>query len=197
VPGDDVGTRYLGHAIGNVSAYVAMTEAIGGLPFERVTEAFLAQLKKRRIPEALRERNRSALLASREAIQTGTFDAARPGDHGSTRFEGYGALPVGAQTALRTSRANLTSSFARSGFRLVFADPDTRCTGCSHCIVNCPEGIIRFVPDAERGLLVTGAEVSSFCKLCGECVAICPEKLFSEGTYEEAWEGPGPVEVRS
>ena len=187
VPGDDIGTRFLGHAIGNVSAYVAMTEAIGVLPFDRVVETFLAQLRKRRIPEALCARNRSALEATREAIQVGTFDCARPGDHGSTHFAGYGELPVGAQTALRTSRANHTASYARSGFRLLFADPDTRCTGCSHCIVNCPEGIIRFEPDAERGVLVKGAEVSSFCKLCGECVAVCPEKLFSEGSYEESW----------
>jgi pyruvate ferredoxin oxidoreductase gamma subunit len=197
VPGDDIGTRFLGHAIGNVSAYVAMTEAVGGLPFDRVVEMFMEQLRKRRIPESLREKNRSALEASREAIRLGSFDAARPGDHGSTRFEGYGELPVGAQTALRTSRANPTASFARTGFRLLFADPDTRCTGCSHCIVNCPEGIIRFEPDAERGVLVKGADVSSFCKLCGECVAVCPEKLFSEGAYEEVWGEAGPAEVKA
>src|SRR5512146_3139127 len=69
VPGDDIGTRFLGHASGNVSAYVAMTEAIGGLPFDQVVDTFLEQLRKRRIPDALRERNRSALLATREAVQ--------------------------------------------------------------------------------------------------------------------------------
>lgn len=197
VPGDDLGTRHLGHAIGNVSAYVAMTEAIGGLPFERVVDAFLDQLRKRRIPEALREKNRAVLEESREAIHRGVFDFARPGDHGTTRFAGYGELPVGAQTALRTSRENHTSSYARSGFRLEFHDPDLRCTGCAHCIANCPEGIIRFVPDPERGVLVTGADVNAFCKLCGECVAICPEKLFSEGRYEESWGESGNVEVGS
>lgn len=197
VPGDDIGTRHLGHAIGNVSAYVAMTEAIGGFEFEQVMEAFLTQLRKRRIPEMLCEKNRVALHATREAIRMETFDCARPGDHGSTRFLGYGDLPLGAQTALRTSKANLTSSFARSGFRLLFADPDTRCTGCSHCIANCPEGIIRFEPDAEHGVLVQGADVSAFCKLCGECVAVCPEKLFSEGSYEEVWDEAGPAEVIS
>ena len=195
VPGDDIGTRYLGHAIGNVSAYVAMTEAIGGLPFERVTDKFIDQLRKRRIPELLLAKNRSALEATQDEIRSGTFDFSKPGDHGSTHFAGYGELPVGAQTALRTSQANHTASFARSGFRLLFADPETRCTGCSHCIVNCPEGIIRFVPDPERGVLVKGADVSSFCKLCGECVAVCPEKLFSEGSYEESWGEAGPVEV--
>jgi Pyruvate/2-oxoacid:ferredoxin oxidoreductase delta subunit len=195
VPGDDIGTKHLKHAIGNVSAYVAMTEAIGGLPMEEVVGIFLAQLKKRRIPEALIERNRDAMNATKVSIQSGIFDEARPGDHASTRFEGYGDLPIGAQTRLRLAQNNKTSSYARSGFRLEFADPADACTGCSHCITNCPEGIIRWEPDAERGLRVTGAEVSTFCKLCGECIEICPEKLFTEGKYEEAWDDTHAEEV--
>ena len=187
VPGDDIGKQYLKAAIGNVSAYVAMTEAIGGVPMEDVVGTFLGQLRKRRIPDVLVERNREAMMATQAAIQVGEFDMARPGDHASTRFAGYGELPIGAQTRLRLSQTNLTSSFARSGFRLVFEDPNKACTGCSHCITNCPEGIIRFEPDAERGVLVTGADVSSFCKLCGECIAVCPEHLFTEGKFEESW----------
>ncbi|MBK7367424.1 MAG: 2-oxoacid:acceptor oxidoreductase family protein [Candidatus Eisenbacteria bacterium] len=188
VPGDDIGTRYLKHPIGNVSAYVAMTEAIGGLEFETVVGTFLGQLKKRRIPEVLLERNREALHATKESIQVGVFDEARPGDHATTVFTGYGELPIGAQTRLRLSQTNHTAAFARSGFRLLFNDPNKSCTGCSHCITNCPEGIIRFQPDEERGVLVTGADVSAFCKLCGECIAVCPEKLFTEGKYEEVWD---------
>ncbi len=187
VPGDDIGTKYLKHAIGNVSAYVAMVEAIGGLPMDDVVNVFLGQLKKRRIPEVLIERNREAMLATKASIRIGTFDEARPGDHASTRFEGYGVLPIGAQTRLRLAQTNRTSSYARSGFRLEFADPNSACTGCSHCITNCPEGIIRWEPNAETGLKVHGADVSTFCKLCGECIEICPEKLFSEGKYEEVW----------
>lgn len=187
VPGDAIGERFLQHAIGNVSAYVAMTEAIGGLDPGEVVESFLAQLRKRRIPDVLVERNRQALHATRDAIATGTFDEARPGDHASTRFDGYGELPVGAQTRLRLSQSNRTATFARSGFRLLFEDADGRCTGCSHCITNCPEGIIRFEPDEARGVRVTGADVSAFCKLCGECIAVCPEHLFREGAYEEHW----------
>ncbi len=187
VPGDDIGTKHLKHAIGNVSAYVAMTEAIGGLSMDDVVGQFLAQLKKRRIPELLLERNREALYATKEAIRIGEFDEARPGDHSTTRFEGYGELPIGAQTRLRLSQNNKTASFARSGFRLLFEDPNGACTGCSHCITNCPEGIIQFHPDAERGVRVTGADVSAFCKLCGECIAVCPEELFKEGKYEEQW----------
>lgn len=187
VPGDDIGTKYLKAPIGNVSAYVTMTQAIGGVEMDEVVETFLGQLRKRRIPDVLVERNREAMMATQAAIQVGEFDMARPGDHASTRFAGYGELPIGAQTRLRLSQTNLTSSFARSGFRLVFEDPNKACTGCSHCITNCPEGIIRFEPDAERGVLVTGADVSSFCKLCGECIAVCPEHLFTEGKFEESW----------
>ena len=197
VPGDDIGIKYLKHAIGNISAYVAMVEAIGGLPIDDVVEIFLGQLKKRRIPQVLIDRNREALLATREAIRTGEFDEARAGDHGSTRFEGYGVLPIGAQTRLRLSQNNKTSSYARSGFRLVFADPNSACTGCSHCITNCPEGIIRWTPDAETGLKVHGADVSAFCKLCGECIEICPEKLFAEGKFEENWAETEAQEARS
>jgi pyruvate ferredoxin oxidoreductase gamma subunit len=195
VPGDDIGTKHLRHAIGNVSMYVAMVEAIGGLPIDDVVGVFLGQLKKRRIPEMLIERNRDAMLATQEAIRTGIFDEARPGDHATTRFEGYGDLPIGAQTRLRLSQSNRTATYARSGFRLVFADPADACTGCAHCITNCPEGIIRWEPDAERGLRVTGAEVSTFCKLCGECIEVCPEKLFTEGKYEEAWDDSHAEEV--
>lgn len=187
VSGDDIGTRHLKHAIGNVSAYVAVATAIGGFPFERVRDSFLANLKKRRIPEALIARNREALEASVSAIQTGTFDFAADADHRPAPFEGYGALPLGAQTALRLSQKNRTADYARSGFRLRFEDPRDACTGCAHCITNCPEGIIRFRPDAERSLVVTGVDVSTFCKLCGECIAICPEKLFVEAPYQEEW----------
>ena len=81
-----------------------------------------------------------------------------------------------------------TADYARSGFRLRFEDPATACTGCAHCIVNCHEGIIRFRPDPERGLLVTGVDVSSYCKLCGECIAVCPEKLFQEMPFQDVWE---------
>ena len=188
VPGDDIGTRHLKHAIGNVSAYVAMARAIGGFERHEMVESFLAMLAKRRIPPGLIESNRAALEASDAAIQVGTFDEASPADHVATRFAGYGALPPGAQTALRLSRDNRTADYARSGFRLRFEDPATACTGCAHCVTNCPEGIIHFRPDAERGLLVTGVDVSSYCKLCGECIAVCPEHLFKEMPFQDVWE---------
>ena len=45
-----------------------------------------------------------------------------------------------------------------------------------------------FEPDAERGVKVTGADVSQFCKLCQECIAVCPEKLFFSAPFEEHWQ---------
>jgi 2-oxoacid:acceptor oxidoreductase gamma subunit (pyruvate/2-ketoisovalerate family) len=187
IPGDDIGLRFLKHSIGNVSAYMAVATAIGGLAHEKVISTFLAMLEKRRIPDILIEANRRALEASEESIRSGDFDEAGPHDHRPADFAGYGALPVGAQTVLRLSQKNRTADYAPSGFRLRFEDPGVACTGCAHCITNCPEGIIRFRPDAERGLLVTGVDVSNFCKLCGECIQVCPEKLFKEIPYEEVW----------
>jgi 2-oxoacid:acceptor oxidoreductase gamma subunit (pyruvate/2-ketoisovalerate family) len=187
IAGDDIGLRHLKAPIGNVSAYVAVASAIGGFAFERVIASFVKTLEKRRIPDALIARNREALAASREAMRSGVFGCAQAGDHRAAPFAGYGELPIGGQTALRLSWTNRTADYARSGFRLRFEDPGTACTGCAHCITNCPEGIIRWKPDPERELLVTGVDVSSFCKLCGECIAICPEKLFKEAPYEEAW----------
>jgi pyruvate ferredoxin oxidoreductase gamma subunit len=197
IPGDDIGSRFLKHPIGNVSTYMAMARAIGGFERGEVIDSFLAMLAKRRIPTSLIESNREALEASDEAIRIGTFDEARNGDHAAVGFAGYGELPAGAQTPLRLARANRTADYARSGFRLRFEDPQTACTGCAHCITNCPEGIIRFHPDPERGLLVTGVDVSTFCKLCGECIAVCPEHLFKEMPYEDVWEEKRETEVMS
>lgn len=188
VPGDEIGTRYLKHPIGNISAYVAMVQAIGGFDRDDVLEAFLGMLKKRRVPDAVIARNREALAASFDSIREGEYDCAGPVDHLGQPFTGYGALPVGAQTALRLSETNRTANFAPSGFRLRFEDPKDACTGCAHCVTNCPEGIIRFEPHAELGLKVTGADVSQFCKLCQECIAVCPEKLFFSAPFEEHWQ---------
>ena len=188
VPGDEIGERHLQAPMGNVSAYFAVATAIGGFDTQHVVESFLSNLRKRRIPESLVERNRTALLATAESIRSGVFDEALPGHHASAPFDGYGELPVGAQTALRLSQSNRTADYAPSGLRLRFEDPQNRCTGCAHCITNCPEGIILWQPDAEIGLRVTGVEVSTFCKLCGECIATCPETLFREAPFEDAWQ---------
>jgi 2-oxoacid:acceptor oxidoreductase gamma subunit (pyruvate/2-ketoisovalerate family) len=188
IAGDDLGLKYLKHTIGNVSTYVAMAEAIGGFARQDVIDAFVRMLAKRRIPETVLQRNRETLEASFDAIHTGTFEFAGPTDHAGLPFAGYGELPIGAQTKLRLSETNRTANFAPSGFRLKFIDPNNACTGCAHCITNCPEGIIRFEPDPTIGVRVTGADVNQFCKLCQECVAVCPEKLFVSAPFEEHWQ---------
>jgi ferredoxin len=188
IPGDDIGHEHLKAPIGNVSAYVAMSEAIGGFAREDVVEVFLSMLRKRHVPDMVVERNRKALEASFAALSSGNFAMQSHEGPARPEFPGYGDLPVGAQTQLRLSAANRTAFFAPSGFRLKFEDPTGACNGCAHCITNCPEGIIRFDPDPEQGLRVTGADVSTFCKLCQECIAVCPEKLFTSAPYEERWQ---------
>lgn len=195
ISGDDIGKKHLKASIGNVSAYVAVAEAVGGFAREDVVDSFLQTLKKRHVPEAVLARNREALLASFEAIKSGEFEFGGPRDHAGQAFQGYGDLPVGAQTALRLSETNKTANFAPSGFRLRFEDPNDACNGCAHCITNCPEGIILFVPHPEIGVKVSGAEVSQFCKLCQECVAVCPENLFKSAPFEEHWEEEKEVSV--
>ncbi len=188
VPGDDIGEKHLGHTIGNVSVYVAMAAALGTFTEEQIFDSFLHSLKKRRLPQVVIDKNLIALKASAESIRSGDFDVAAASDHSPASFQGYGELPVGAQSALRLSEGNRTSDYARSGMRLKFSDPEDKCTACAHCITNCPEGIIHFRPVEGKGPVVTGVDVSSFCKLCGECIAICPEGLFQELPFEEKWE---------
>lgn len=188
VPGDDIGEKYLKHSIGNVSVYVATARAIGGFDLDTIVDSFLQTLRKRHVPDSVVERNRAALLASAEAAKEALCDERGAADHGIATWGGYGDLPVGAQTALRLSQSNRTADYAPSGLRLKFEDAARACTGCAHCITNCPEGIIRFEPDAQRGVLVTGVDVSTFCKLCGECIAVCPEHLFKDVPFEEVWE---------
>lgn len=188
IPGNEIGEAHLKHPIGNVAIYAAAVKAIGGFPFEVAVDSFLQTLKKRRVPGAVLERNRAALHASAEALTEGVFDFAEAEDHRPTLWSGYGHLPTGAQSPLRLSRQNRTADYAPAGFRLRFHDPNGACTGCAHCVTNCPEGVILFEPDEERGLLVTGVEVTTYCKLCGECVAVCPEHLFEQLPFEEHWE---------
>jgi ferredoxin len=187
ISGDEIGLKHLKAQIGNVSAYVAMAHAIGGFTPATIIDTFLSALKKRRIPETVLQRNREALDASLTEVKEGVFDEAKPGTHQVPPFAGYGVLPVGAQTALRLSQDNLTAYYARSGLRLHFADPEDKCTGCGHCITNCPEGIIHWEPNEKNGLKVTGSDVTDYCKLCAECISVCPENLFSEIPFVEAW----------
>lgn len=187
INGDELGKKYLKLPIGNVSVFAAMVKSITTLSPESALNSLLENFKKRRLPEPLRKANAELFNASLEEIHEGEFECSKPGDHELKRFEGYGALPMGAQSGLRLSRTNLTSNYARSGSRVVFRDPQVKCTGCSACIVNCPENIINFQPDPSKGILVTGANFGAYCKSCRECIESCPEKLFDEQPFEEKW----------
>ena len=192
VPGDELGSRYLKHAIGNVSVYAAIARAIGIASAEEIEGSFLETLRKRRLPDTIVARNRDALQAVPDSIREGVFEAAATDAHRAAPFTGYGELPTGAQTGLRLSLRNRTADFAPGGLRLRFEDPNTACTGCAHCVTNCPEGVIRFHRDEERGILVTGVDVTTYCKLCRECISVCPEHLFRDVPYQEAWEEATP-----
>jgi 2-oxoacid:acceptor oxidoreductase gamma subunit (pyruvate/2-ketoisovalerate family) len=193
VPGDEVGTRYLRHPIGNVSVYVACARAIGDFSEDAIAASFLSALERRHVPASILARNRDALAATYEFVREGVFDECQGAARARPPAAGAIALPIGGQTALRLSRSNRTANFAPSGFRLRFSDPDDACNGCAHCITNCPEGIIRWQPDDELGVKVVGADISTFCKLCGECVAVCPEHLFTQTAFEEHWEEEVPA----
>ncbi|HVE86222.1 MAG TPA: 4Fe-4S binding protein, partial [Myxococcales bacterium] len=83
--------------------------------------------------------------------------------------------------------------YGRPGVKIQFADPTSRCNGCSLCVVQCPEGIIQFTPDPARGPIVHGARFDDFCKGCRECVVACPLDLFSEISIVAAPEGAHPT----
>jgi Pyruvate/2-oxoacid:ferredoxin oxidoreductase delta subunit len=142
-------------------------------------------LEKRRLPARLVDANLALFDEALDSVRIAELstDGADEGerDHGRrASFTGYGELPAGAQSALRTSRTNRTSGYGRPGVKIEFRDETHRCNGCSLCVVQCPEGIIDFTADPARGAIVHGARFADFCKGCRECIAACPLDLFHE-----------------
>ncbi len=180
VSGDAIAAKHMKSPMGNISVFALFTEIIPGFELLRARKELEKMLTKRRLPKAIVQANCDVFDASLGQAQHGDFDFARLSDHAAAEFHGYGELAPGAQSRLRLSRKNLTSAYARTGFSLRFYDPKGDCNGCGHCIVNCPENIIEFVPDAERGVRVTGADIGNYCKLCRECISVCPKQLFTE-----------------
>jgi ferredoxin len=115
-----------------------------------------------------------------EHVRVTEAPAVEAGLHPRKVFHGYGDVPIGAQSALRTSLKNRTAGYGRPGVRIEFVDPEARCNGCSLCVVQCPEGIIDFTPDPAKGTIVHGARFDTYCKVCRECVTACPLDLFHE-----------------
>ncbi len=188
IDGDQLGTKFLKRPMANISVFATLVSLIPSVKFEDAAHALKHILEKRRLPEKMVQSNLDLFKASREAMKSGTFDCAGPKDHQPPMFSGYGNLPMSAQTGLRISKSNKTANYARAGSRVSFKDPNQSCTGCSACIVNCPENIIFSQPDSKRGVLVTGADFGTYCKACRECIESCPENLFVEVPYEEKWE---------
>ena len=187
IDGDALGLKYLKAPIGNISVFATLIYSISSLSKEVAAGILMETFKKRRFPENICNANMELFEASFHSIRQGIYDYALSKDHQLKPFDGYGKLTAGAQASLRLSRTNYTANYARSGARIVFVDPDLKCNGCAVCIVNCPENIIRFVPDESRGVLVIGADFGTYCKQCRECVENCPEKLFLEEPYQEQW----------
>jgi 2-oxoacid:acceptor oxidoreductase gamma subunit (pyruvate/2-ketoisovalerate family) len=180
IAGDDLGREYLGRPLANVAVLAALVRTTGLVAPEATRASLEKTLAKRRLP--------ARLIAANLSLFDHAFDRVRvceaaPGPetrHASKVFGGYGALPAGAQSRLRSSRQNHTAGYGRPGVRVDFADPTSRCNGCSLCVVQCPEGIIDFTPDPARGAVVHGARFADYCKVCRECIAACPLDLFHE-----------------
>lgn len=185
IDGNALAAKHMKSPMGNISVFALFTEIIPGFEPLRARKELEKMLTKRRLPKAIVQGNCDVFDASLGQAQHGEFDCALPADHVASEFHGYGELAPGAQTRLRLSRKNLTSAYARTGFSLAFKDPKNECNGCGHCIVNCPENIIEFVPDAENGVRVTGADIGNYCKLCRECISVCPKQLFTEVPDDE------------
>lgn len=189
VAGDALGNAHLGRPLGNVAAFAAMVRVSELVPVEIARRSLLAALKKRRLPQRLLDANAALFDEALQKVRVAEFPAGAATDHRRAAFHGYGALPAGAQSALRTAVANRTSGYGRPGVKIQFADPTSRCNGCALCVVQCPEGIIEFTPDPARGPIVHGAKFDDFCKGCRECVVACPLDLFSELSIVAAPDG--------
>jgi pyruvate ferredoxin oxidoreductase gamma subunit/2-oxoisovalerate ferredoxin oxidoreductase gamma subunit len=180
IAGDALGLQYLGRPLANVAVVAALAKATGLVDCGVAREAIRRSLTKRRIPERLVVANMDLYDAALDRVRTGEVPAGPGTVHARPRFKGYGQLPIAAQSELRTSHRNHTAGDGRPGVRIEFADPTSRCNGCSLCVGQCPEGIIEFTADPSRGAIVHGARFDNFCKACRECIAACPLHLFSE-----------------
>lgn len=180
IAGDQLGMRHLGRPLGNIAVLAALVRATGLTGAAAARAVLATQLGKRRVSPRLIDANLALYEDALASVKVATGDAGADTDHRQAPFAGYGHLPVGGQSALRTARSHLTSGYGRPGVRIEFADPASRCSGCALCVVQCPEGIITFEPDRARGPIVHGARFTDYCKRCRECVAACPLDLFAE-----------------
>lgn len=180
IDGDALGRTHLGRPLGNIALFAALVQTTNLVPLDVARRSLEHTVRKRRLPERIVAANLQLFDAAIAAVAIATFPSDASTDHRAKPFVGYGALPVGAQAALRSARVNHTASYGRPGLAIEFADDTQRCNGCSLCVVQCPEGIIQFTPDPTRGTIVHGAAFADYCKVCRECVSACPLDLFTE-----------------
>jgi Pyruvate/2-oxoacid:ferredoxin oxidoreductase gamma subunit/Pyruvate/2-oxoacid:ferredoxin oxidoreductase delta subunit len=192
IAGDALGERHLGRPLGNVAVLAALVRGTGLVEVAVARGILEERLVKRRLPERIVAANLSLFDEALEKVSLIERPPSAATDHRPRPFAGYGTLPAGAQSALRTSLGNRTAAYGRPGVHIEFRDPGARCNGCTLCVVQCPDGIIQFTPDPARGAIVTGAIFEPYCKVCRECVAACPLDLFHEVASVEPPEGAFP-----
>ncbi|HZN93754.1 MAG TPA: 2-oxoacid:acceptor oxidoreductase family protein, partial [Myxococcales bacterium] len=139
VPGDALGHEHLGRPLGNVAVFAALAVSTELVSPEAARTSLLKALRKRRLPERLVEANGRLFDAATALVRVAQVPSGPHTDHRRDPFRGYGMLPAGAQSALRTALGNRTSGYGRPGVKIRFADPTSRCNGCSLCVVQCPE----------------------------------------------------------
>lgn len=180
IDGDSIGMKHLGRTLPNVAVLAALLKATGLVDLADGRASLKHKLEKRRVPKRIIDSNLAMFDDAVSLSATGEFGQNGDTTHKKPVFKGYGELPAGAQSKLRTSVANRTAGYGRPAVRIEFNDPTNKCNGCSLCVGQCPEGIIEFTADPERGAIVHGARFASHCKRCSECVQACPLHLFTE-----------------
>lgn len=180
IAGDALATKHLSRPLGNIAVFAALVRATELVEPARARESLEYALTKRRLPSRIVAANLAVFDDAMGQMKVAELPPRPASVHAKPAFRGYGALPAGAQSALRTAKKNRTSGYGRPGVTVEFKDPDKKCNGCTLCVVQCPEGIIEFNADPQKGALVYGAKFADYCKVCRECIAACPLDLFSE-----------------
>jgi len=184
VDGDTLGLKHLSRPLANMAVFAALVRSTGLVAPESARASLEKSLRKRRLPERLVSANLALYDEAQSGLRIADFPASATTRHPRPAFQGYGWLPAGAQSALRTSRANHTASYGRPGVRVSLSDPQGKCNGCALCVAQCPEGVIALARTEAGGFRVSpeafARDTAPYCKVCRECVNACPHHLFQE-----------------
>ncbi|MDO8643880.1 MAG: 2-oxoacid:acceptor oxidoreductase family protein, partial [bacterium] len=124
VPGDQLGRKYLGAPLPNISVMAALHHVLPLIETKEMLAAIQKTGKKRRLPDKAIQNNLDCFTASIHESRSAEM-AGDPGwEHPLPPFEGYGHYPTSAQSRLRSSLSNKTANYARAGRRLIFEDPN-------------------------------------------------------------------------